>query len=82
MDRTEKWRHLEAALTQLVSSMSAQLGERDRQVLAEFIDNREYGVALDWLHSLMAENGLSLSGDQENEIRRLAELMGIDLAQP
>ena len=81
MDRIEKWRHLEAALTQLVSSMSVQLSERDQQLLAEFIDNREYGVALEWLLSLIAENGLSLLADQENEIRRLAELMGIDLAQ-
>lgn len=55
MDHAEEWGQLEEALTNLVGSMSSQLSLRDRGLLAEFIENREFGVALEWLHSSIME---------------------------
>ena len=77
MNRAEEWRKLEEALTNL--SMSSQLSIRDCALLAEFIDNREFGVALEWLHSSVVENRLQPSASQKLEVQRLAKMMDIDL---
>ncbi|MDA9530659.1 MULTISPECIES: hypothetical protein [unclassified Bradyrhizobium] len=79
MNRAEEWRKLEEALTNLVGSMSSQLSIRDCALLAEFIDNREFGVALEWLHSSVVENRLQPSASQKLEVQRLAKMMDIDL---
>ncbi|MHC2565032.1 hypothetical protein [Bradyrhizobium liaoningense] len=75
MNRAEEWRKLEEALTNFVGSMSSQLSIRDCALLAEFIDNREFGVALEWLHSSVVEP----SASQKLEVQRLAKMMDIDL---
>jgi len=80
MTRAEEWRQLEEALTNLVGSISSQLSLRDREQLTEFIENREFGVALEWLHSSIIENGLRPSSGQQLEIQRLAAAMNIDLS--
>jgi hypothetical protein len=74
-------RELEKSLTSLVSSISpAELDKRNRDVFAEFIENFEYGLALEWLHSLIAERGIQLSSTQHEEIERLVHRMKIDLS--
>jgi hypothetical protein len=55
------------------------LKHQDREMLSDFIQNREYGVALEWLHSLVVERSLEATLTQENEIERLARLMNISL---
>jgi hypothetical protein len=80
MDRNSAWLHLETSLMSLVGSMSAILGEVDRVTLTDFIENREFGVALEMLHSIIIKRNLQLSEQQETEIRQLAELMNIDLS--
>lgn len=80
MDRAELWHHLEESLTNLVDSMSIQISSRNRELLTHFIENREFGVALEWLHSLTVESNLRPSASQTLEIQRLAELMEIDLS--
>jgi hypothetical protein len=55
------------------------LSLRDRELLTEFIENREFGVALEWLHSSIVGNDLRPSG-QQLERQRLAERMDIDLS--
>jgi hypothetical protein len=79
MDRIEEWRQLEEGLTNLVDSMSDQFALSDRELLLEFIHNREYGVALEWLHSIIIKAGLRPSAGQGIEIQRLAKSMEIDL---
>jgi hypothetical protein len=73
------WDELERSLASLVESMSIILGKRNVDLLTEFIENREYGVALRWLDAMVVEQSLELSPAQEREIRRLAEFMQIEL---
>ncbi|MGY8633694.1 MafI family immunity protein [Bradyrhizobium sp. 14AA] len=80
MNRAEDWRQLEEALRNLVDSMSSQVSPRDRELLAEFIENREFGVALEWLHSSIMENDLRPASSQKLEIQRLAKAMDIELS--
>jgi hypothetical protein len=73
------WDELERSLASLVESMSIILGKRNVDLLTEFTENREYGVALRWLDAMVVEHSLELSPAQEREIRRLAEFMQIEL---
>jgi hypothetical protein len=73
------WDELERSLASLVESMSIILAKRDVDLLTEFIENREYGVALQWLDATVVEYSFELSPAQETEIQRLAELMQIEL---
>jgi hypothetical protein len=77
--RDELWRDLENSLKSLVESMPAKFDGKNRELLNEFAENREFGVALEWLHSIIVERSIELSAQQEQEIQRLANLMGIRL---
>ncbi|MCK1742447.1 hypothetical protein IVA80_16650 [Bradyrhizobium sp. 139] len=48
--------------------------------MIEFIENREFGVALEWLPSLSKEGNLRPSSSQRLEIERLAKTIEIDLS--
>jgi hypothetical protein len=78
--RDELRLELEKSLTSVISSISSDAIDRqNRDLLAEFVENYEYGVALEWLHSLIVERGIQLSSEQEEQVRRLAQRMKIDL---
>jgi hypothetical protein len=81
MDRNELWLHLEQSLTSLVNSIVTGLDDKNRAILIDFIENREFGVALEWLYSIIVERNLLLSEQQDQEIKRLAALMKIDLSK-
>ena len=54
--RDELRRELDKSLTSLINSIaSTEIHQNDRDLLAEFVENFEYGVALEWLHSLLVE---------------------------
>jgi hypothetical protein len=73
---------LEKSLTLLVASFSpTQIEQHDRDLLIEFIDNHEYGVALEWLDALVFNRRVPLSADQRTEVERLAPQMNIDLSE-
>jgi hypothetical protein len=80
-NREETWEHLERSLRSLTASLAHRLSEEDRGLLTEFIENREYGVALEWLYLLTAKQNAQPSNQEVEEIRRLAELMEIDLSK-
>ena len=78
--RNELWHELEKSLKSLVISISStELDKHNRDLLDEFVENREFGIALEWRHSLIVERSIQLSLQQEKEIQRLAQLMEIDL---
>lgn len=77
--REEHWQQLQTSLTALVKELAINLDEKDTKLLQDFIANREYGVALEWLHSLFSERSLPLSFEHCREIERLAASMGIKL---
>jgi hypothetical protein len=81
MDRKELWLHLEQSLTSLVNSITTGLDDESREIVIDFIEDREFGVALEWLYSIIVERNLLLSEQQNHEINRLAALMKIDLSK-
>ena len=80
--RREMWLALERSLTLLMESFSsAEIDRHNRDLLKEFVENREYQVALEWLDFLVFERFIPLSSQQEQEFRRLAAIMDIDFSQ-
>jgi hypothetical protein len=77
-DRTERRRHLEASLSALLHSVAPQLAPASCAIVNEFIENREYALALEWLADAASIQGVQLSNAQQAEFDRLAKLMGID----
>jgi hypothetical protein len=73
---------LEESLTLLIESFSStEIDQHNRDLLVEFVENRGYQVALEWLDSLIFERSIRLSLEQEKELQRLAVLMNIDFSQ-
>jgi hypothetical protein len=80
--RGEFGRELEKSLTSLAKSFSQiEIDQHNRDLLIEFVENREYQVALEWLDALVFERSIRLSVEQETEFQRLAALMNIDFRQ-
>jgi len=75
--RTELWAQLEISLSRLVESLALELDDNNLELLRDFIANREYGVALEWLQSAIKNNPIHISPEQEKEIRHLAKIMEI-----
>jgi len=80
-DHREHWPHLRNALSRLVEELSEKLDEKNRTTILDFIENNEFGVALEWLWSLVAEHSIRLTAKQRSEIQRLASDMKIALPE-
>jgi hypothetical protein len=77
--RDQLWQHLDTSLSTLVDLLAPKLDEENLSLLRDFIDNREYGVALEWLVSLIKTHSIQISPEQLQEIHRLAKTMGLHL---
>lgn len=74
------WGELEAELTSLVDGLASAIDDKNVGLLRDLIENREYGVALECLYSIVTERKVELSAEQAAACRRSAAKMGIDLA--
>jgi len=75
----ELWPSLEKGLTELLETLKPNLDGDTFEIVKDFIDNREFRVALEWLYSYLIENNVQLSSQQLQTVRGLAKLMEIDL---
>jgi hypothetical protein len=79
-DLHRSWSELESALNALVDGLAAVIDDKSINLLRDFIENREYGVALEWLYSIVTERQIELSAEQAAACQKLAARMGIELA--
>ena len=78
--RDELRDELQRSLTALITSIaSTEIDRHNRDLLADLVENYEFGVALEWLHALIVERNIQLSSGQEWELQSLAQRMKIDL---
>jgi hypothetical protein len=47
-----------------------------REMVAEFLDRAEYGLAVEWMAATLAETKAALSDDERTTFRALSEIMG------
>jgi len=77
----DHWFKLQDLLLLLVDDLSSSIDQKNLQICREFIEHREFGVALEWLWSVAMENNISVSETQKCSFHHLAELMGMDSKQ-
>lgn len=78
-DRHQHWSMLEREIGALLQELSISFEKQDIETLRDFIDNREYGVALEWMWSVVKRLRIQLSSSQREQFRRLSQSMGIAL---
>ncbi len=79
-DRDDHWAVLEKELTVLLNTFATSIEARTFEDVQEFIENREYGVALEWLYiAAVLRLKVPLSPFQEQKINELASIMEINL---
>ncbi len=69
----------ERDLLSLVDELSPYLDEQNKLLLVDFVENIEYGVALEWLWSVICSRKIPLSPSQTDLVDRLAQRMKIVL---
>lgn len=72
----ENWVELEKFLSNVLQRSKGGLDDKNIDILDDFIDNREYGVAYEWIASLVSEGKLVLEPDVEAELNAAGALMG------
>jgi hypothetical protein len=76
--KTAKYAHIEKLLTQLLDSVDGEFTEIESSEVQEFIDAREYGLALETLVDIIIEENKVVEDSTKRLVSRLAEAMGLD----
>lgn len=74
----EKRETLATALQDVLEHFRSELSEPQIADIECFIDNFEFGVALDWLMSIVETQGLPLSSAARDDIKKALGLMHQD----
>jgi hypothetical protein len=72
-------RELSEGLIALLETLEPFLDPKSQELVRDFVENNEFGVALEWLHSAVLGRKISLTAYQVQKFDELAALMGIDL---
>lgn len=75
----ENWPELSALLLRAFEQIGPELGAKDRELVAEFIENREFEVALRWITQAAQAQGIVVSQQTFSDLSRAATLMGLEL---
>lgn len=76
-DRSELWERLDGTLRRALDQLRDTLRPRDSELIADFIDNREYGVAHEWLSSAINESGSAVPAEAQAALAEAARLMNL-----
>jgi hypothetical protein len=68
-----------AATRHFVQSVASQLDAKNLELLEDFIENREYAIAVEWLYSIIKERSIALSSEQKTQLSELATSLDVDL---
>jgi hypothetical protein len=74
-NRREHWPALKDGLMLLFDLLSPRLDRKDSAIVEEFLDNQEFGLALEWMYCATIE----LSKSEREHCDRLARLMDMSL---
>ena len=77
-NRQHLWSQLETELRALLASMNDFMPAKDAKMVGEFIEHREYGLALETMDLSAKEEKIARSPEQMRQFEHLAKLMGMD----
>ncbi|ANP44472.1 hypothetical protein [Candidatus Viadribacter manganicus] len=69
------WEELRSLLIGVVKEIDATLDTKNRELLTDFIENREFEVALDWVSSIIEERQVALSSEGQHSIAHARRIM-------
>ena len=73
----ERWLEMKRLLGRVCDSIAGAIGDKEADLVREFLDNNEYGVAYDWMVSSIEELQIALNGAASADLARAAHLMGL-----
>jgi hypothetical protein len=79
-NQRDHWIELRGGLLLLTEELTPSLDKKNVELTHDFIENREFGVALEWLNSLIIERSILLTISNQELISKLAHLMDIKLS--
>ncbi len=71
----ERRRFLERLCARLIENFADKIDRANLDTLNDFVQNYEFGVALVWLESLIAERSIALTDRQRADIQQLKLLI-------
>jgi hypothetical protein len=74
--REEKWAKAEAALRELLDRVRGRLDDENIRDIEDFIENREYEIALDWLTGVCETKSIVLDEKSLQIVESLDRQMG------
>ena len=69
-----RWLEARGALVRLLAELRPHLDEETAELISELIEQREFGVALDLLTSVVFKT--ALSEEQRQKLRDIGEILG------
>ena len=76
-DLSQLWERLDALLRRALDQLGEELPVSTRELVIDFIDNREYEVALDWMSSVASASGATVPREAQAALDEAAKLMGL-----
>ncbi len=64
----------------LLNMFSKEIDKKNHDLVNEFIEHHEFGVALEWLYATLINSKVSISQSQNEMFQKLAKEMQIVLA--
>ena len=62
----------------LLEDVRREISEANYQEVSDFIEHREFGIALDWICAAIRKEGKELSAEQRELVKTLSEDMKLD----
>jgi hypothetical protein len=80
IDREKLRAELAEIMSPLIKSFSEELDKETLATLYRFVENYEFGVALDWLCLAIREQSITVGPDQKSAIQKLAKQFNTDIS--
>ncbi len=70
---------IENSLQRILSHMKSDFPSNEHDMVREFIDHGEYGLALEEIVAILSEEGITPNQEVIEDIKNLSNYMGVDL---
>jgi hypothetical protein len=75
----EIWDKVEPILRKTLVELSSSLGRADIDLVTDFLDHNELGVALEWMVSIVSERSVPIKETTRQGMHEAARLMNMSL---
>jgi hypothetical protein len=77
-EKLQKWKETEAFLASILDDLRDKFEVSDVSLIENFLDNREYEVALHWMISVICDRKIEIGEETLIRMRLAADMTGAD----